>query len=345
MHIRNFTLMKTSRLFLLTINTFCLLVLSCSANGDQQDHIPNHLLETNNQYEIVWSMSTLRVDNNDRRSMIVGSPGKIIVEGWKDDKSLLLSAIESLSGQIIWQTPVDFNMAGYLISKDLRIYRGTFGNSVIQSYDIDTGELEWETALPQAHSTTELYFSADKIFVFTGNNKFFVLDNKGNILNTRYETFRTFMEDNGEVYKDRNNYLEAIESSSQKTIWSVKIRERFTHSPIFYDGTIYLRTWAIPTFIYSIDQSSGIVNWIVHEDILSNLCVLGDKIYFLASDSSLITIDRFTGSEISKVRFLPTFDSTKQVGGYFISADPANNVLAISFGDNSQITALKILNH
>jgi outer membrane protein assembly factor BamB len=337
--------MKANKLLLPILMLFNLLVSSCSRNGTWQDNsAPQHLLESNNQYNVIWNTSTLRVDNNDRRSMIVNSPGKIIVEGWKDERTLLLSAINSLSGDIIWQTQVPSNLSGYLISNGMTLYRGTFGDSEIQAYDADKGALTWETSLPQAHSTTELYSSGDKIFVFTGNNKFFVLDAQGNIENTRNEAFRTFLEDDGKVYKNRNNFLEATEISSQKVVWSVKIRDRFTHSPIFYDGTIYLRTWASPTFIYSIDEATGNVNWIMSQDILSNLCVLRDKIYFLASDSSLITIDRFSGSETSRVGFLPKFDTKIQIGGYFISADPTNNVLAMSFGDNNQILGVKILN-
>ena len=82
----------------------------------------------------------------------------------------------------------------------------------------------------------------------------------------------------------------------------------------------------------------------VTQDIVSNLCILKDKIYFLTSDGYLMAIDKMTGKEVSKVRFLPDFDLEKQIGGYFVSADSLNNVLAVSFGDNTQIMGLKITN-
>ncbi|HLO18802.1 MAG TPA: PQQ-binding-like beta-propeller repeat protein [Anaerolineales bacterium] len=335
--------MKTlSRIVVFVVS--CLVIGSCSLiNFPSESQAPHHLPEVNEEYKVVWELSNIRIDNNDRRSMIVSSPGKIVFEGWKDEKSLVLTAIDSLSGDVLWQKPI-YSSSGYLISQDKVVYRGTFGDAELQTYDADTGDMLWENKLSGAHSVTELYSTTDKLFIFTGNDKFLILDAEGEILEIRSEPYRTFLENNGRLYRNRNSSFELFDTSTQKVVWDVNIEDRFTHSPVFDNGKIYLRTWAVPTEIYSIDDVTGTVDWKVSYDVVSNLCVLKTRIYFLTLDGNLVAIDRLSGNEVSKVKLSPAFDHTKQIGGYFVAADSLNNVLAISFGDNAQIMGLKITN-
>jgi hypothetical protein len=64
----------------------------------------------------------------------------------------------------------------------------------------------------------------------------------------------------------------------------------------------------------------------------------------VSEDGYLVALDRATGDEISRVKFSPEIDLNKQHGGYFITGDPTNNILAISFGDNTRIMGLEIKN-
>jgi outer membrane protein assembly factor BamB len=135
-----------------------------------------------------------------------------------------------------------------------------------------------------------------------------------------------------------------VDFSSNRELWRVEIGKNWTHAPVFDDGQIFLRTWENPASIYSIDTSTGKINWILSQEILSNLYVENDKIYLINSDSFLVTIDRYTGSEVSKVEITPSFNLNKQVSSYFVSGDPSQDILVISFGDNTQIMGLRILN-
>ena len=75
----------------------------------------------------------------------------------------------------------------------------------------------------------------------------------------------------------------------------------------------------------------------ITQDIVSNLCIIGDKIYFLNRDGYLVAINRYSSLEDSRVKFSPEFDMSKQISSYSVACDMANNVLAISFSDNTQI--------
>lgn len=331
------------RYLFVTALIFSVLLTSCIGFSTTSTE-SSHLLETNDEFEVIWNVTGISISTSYQRPLIVSAPGKFIVEGWGSGSALSIFAFGSLSGDMLWQTPFNSLQRGQIISQDTVVYRGTSGASNIQSYNADNGKLLWKTGLPFAHSTSEIYFANDKIYVFTGDNMFFILNEQGEILDSRHETYTTYVEIGNILYFDENISLKAGDSTTREEIWQVKIDDRFTHSPIFSDGAIFLRTWEVPSYVYSIDQKTGQINWKVSQDVLSNLTISKDKIYFISFDGYLITLDRDSGNQIGKVKFSSTFDLTRGTDGYFISVDPTNNVLAMSFGDNDQIWGAKILN-
>lgn len=323
--------------------TFSMLLTACIGFSITKTE-PSHSLETTDEFELIWDVKGIGMHSSIRSPLIVNVPGKFIVEGWGSGPALSLFAFDSLSGDVLWQTPFNSLQQGQIISQDTVVYRGTSGAADIQSYNADNGELQWATSLPGAHSTGELYFANKKIYVFTSDNMFFILNEQGELLDSRHETYTTYVETGGILYLEENISLKAVNSTTREEIWQLKIEDRFTHSPVFYDDAIFLRTRAVPSYVYSIDQKTGKINWQVTQNLLSNLAVSESKIYFISFDGDLIVLDRYSGNEIAKAKFSSPFDLTKGTDGYFISVDPINNVLAISFADNSQILGVKILN-
>ena len=300
-------------------------------------------LETNEEFDEIWHVENIQMTYNRRRTNMVGAPGRIIIMGWKRGSLPTAKPIglDSLTGETVWTI---FNGADgdSIISQGELLYRGTVGIATVQSYQTDAGKLLWSTRLPWAHSTDDIYFAANKIFVHTNDGEFFILDQEGEILNSFSEMNRTFLAINDVIYLEYNSGIKAVRISSKEELWRVELDNRYTDAPIFDDGTIFIRTWHDPPSVYAIDQNSGEILWKISQNVHSNLFVLGEKIYFLSFDGSLVTIRRNTGEEISRVMFSPAFDLDKQNGGYFICGDPTNNVLAVSFGDNSQIMGLKM---
>ena len=305
---------------------------------------PEHVLEANSEYEALWNRTDIHAGGGGTLPMIVGTPDKIIVMGWRKDSVLDSSilGLESESGEILWEVPAAYS--GKIIASDNAVYLGTAGTAKVRSLNIENGELAWSTLLPWAHSVSDIYFAENRIFVHTNDSEFFVLNEQGKILDNFNETFRTFLVLNGVLYMENALGIQAVELSSKQELWSLHVDEQYTHAPIFDDGEIFLRTWSTPAKIYSIDQSTGKVNWVVSRDAFSNLCLLGKTIYFTSFDGSLVAINRYTGNEISRVKFSPQFDVDKQVSAYYVACDPTSNVLAISFGDNTQIMGLKAIN-
>ena len=312
----------------------------------QQDYLaPEHHLETNNEYDVIWDLSNIRVgDNTISHPRIVGTSGKIIANGAKQGwfSSGTVFGIDSINGEIVWEISED--TGGDMFAQDDILYFGTVGTANLRAYNIESGELIWATPLFWGHSVKSIYHAGNNIFVFTSNDTFFVLNEQGEILDTSHMSYQPFLVLGGVLYRGDNFSMTAVELSSKKELWGANIGERFTHALVFDDGEIFLRTWNIPTKIYSIDQYIGKVNWMITQGVVSNLCIVGDKIYFLNHDGYLVAINRYSSLEDSRVKFSPEFDFYKQISSYSVACDKTNNVLAITFGDNTEVMGLKILN-
>jgi outer membrane protein assembly factor BamB len=308
---------------------------------------PDHVLEANGDYEALWSRADIHAEGANSLGttpMIVSSPNKIIIMGWRKDsfRDSIILGLNAESGEILWEVPAWYS--GKIIASDNAVYLGTSGTAKVRSLNVENGELLWSTPLPWAHSVVDIYFAENQIFAHTNDSEFFVLNEQGKILDNYPETFRTFLELNRVLYMDDVPGIKAVELATKNELWSLDIDDRYTYAPIFDDGEIFLRTWANPGKIYSIDQYIGKVNWVTSQDALSNLCLLGETIYFTSFDGSLVAINRYTGDEISRVKFSPQFDLDKQISDYYVACDPTSNVLVISFGDNNQIMGLKVIN-
>ena len=179
----------------------------------------------------------------------------------------------------------------------------------------------------------------------TNDSEFFVLSSDGEILDNFSETFRVFLELDNVLYMKSLFAIEAIDTSSEKEIWHLRLDDDYTHAPIFDKGTIFIRTWDnSSTYIYSIDQTTGAVNWKIAGEVLSNLYLAYDKIYYISQDGFLVATERSTGNEISRVKFLPNVDLNASTGDFFITGDSTNDIIVVSFAGNHQIMGLKIIN-
>ena len=321
----------------------------------QQDYLaPQHSIEANSEYKTVWNISDLKVGNCCHSNpALVGVSHKIIIEG-VDKGSYFdsaIAAIDSDSGEILWKIPVTASH-GVMTANNQFLFRGTVGTITIYANDVENGELLWSKSLPGSHSATSIHFADKKVFVNDVNGSFSMLSEQGEILynsNNLYslsgEYLDRYFELNGVLFMANAPLgIKAIEPSSGKELWVVEIDTRYAYNPVFDEGEIFTTANNDSAEIYSIDQYIGKVNWTVSQNALSNLCVMGDKIYFTNPDGYLVAINRYSGNEVSRVQFSPKFEIEKQIGSYQIACDKANSVLAVSFGDNTQIMGLKVMN-
>ncbi len=322
---------------ILFILLFGLITTSCVPIYEKNDS--NHLLEANDVYSVIWNVTDISTEN-----LLAGAPGRIIVVGNKNGSPLpSIFGLESATGEIIWQIDGE-SAGGALVEDDGVLYRGRSGFAEVIAYDTETGLLLWRTLLPAGHSVANIVVMADTVFAYTNNNLFFVLDKQGEILQVDYTTNISFFEMNGIVYDQNGLVFEAVDIASEQVVWQLELEGMISDSPIVENDKIFFNTDRIPNNIYSLNSSTGEVIWKVSQRTTSNILMLNDKIIFISNEDGgyLVTIDMSTGDEIARARFLPGFDTYENTYGYSIAGDAQNNIVAIAFGDNTQLMGLKV---
>jgi outer membrane protein assembly factor BamB len=255
-----------------------------------------------------------------------------------------LKAVDSLTGESLWQIDPQFR-AAILVAQDAVLYRAVLGkNAEVTAYQADSGALLWKTQLPpRTNMPVSMYFADNKLFVSTANDRYFVLNAQGEIITERNQQAKIYLEMDGIIYL-QGAAFKAIELASETERWQVHT-DGYAFAPVFDTGTIFLRD-EYSGLIYSIDQSTGKVNWIAEQEIYSNLFVDSKRVYFIDADGYLVSLDRDSGVKLSKVKFSVPFDldnpRTRGIN-HCITGDPTNNVLVMSFYDNKQILAVKIM--
>lgn len=344
---------------ILALAILSLITSSCGIVWDmyesQQDYLASpHSIEANSEYEMIWNISDINVlgesDCCHSNPALVSVSHKIIIGG-VDKGSYFdasITAIDSNSGEILWKIPVTTSHSEMVTSDD-SLFRGTVGTVTIYAHDVENGELLWSKPLPWSHSASSIHFAEKEIFVNDTNGAFSILSEQGEILynsnNPIGKYLDKYLELNGILFMENAPLgIKAVEPSSGNELWVVDIDTRRAYDPVFDEGEIFITAENDSAEIYSIDQYTGMVNWKVSHDVLSNLCVMDDKIYFTNSDSYIVAINRYSGIEVSRVQFSPKFDTEKQIGSYQIACDKADSVIAVSFGDNTQIMGLKVMN-
>jgi outer membrane protein assembly factor BamB len=321
------------------------ILYSCSSFSEEQEYRSvKHTLAGSSaaKYEIVWETLDIRTYDNRNNSMIITAPDKVLLEGLLDkDSQSYLFALNIFDGVEIWRRQIASSPAQLLVSDSI-LYRGTGGAGHLQAYDIDRGQLLWDTALPGAHSVVNLYSYNNNLFANTNDSASFILNKKGELLESKTLVKTILFETNSVLFLGTSSMIEAIDKSSGVTRWHIDFDNSFVYSPIFDKDSIYLRAGGIPdNTIYSIDQSSGKLNWKLNTNALSNLSIVNSKLYYLTASSSLIVLDSKLGKEIEKIEFSPSFAIDEYIGRYYIAEDPVTGIIVISFGDNNQILALR----
>lgn len=329
-------------------NVYLLLILAliCTAcspadiytDSFSQSHIP----PAGHGIEILWEKVDVVLSDNPDYPSLVSSDNIVLLEGRNRDEpgKFHVFAYQVDDGQFIWKIEAPF-YASSVLKENGVYFRGIVGR--IQAFELLTGNLLWETKLPGARSVTDLYTYDDKIVAQTNNdNEYTLLAMNGQILQRTSIKNHSFFRIDDLVFIKKYNAIEAVEISAGMVVWSVDVKDGISFPPLFNDGRIYLISKGLPNKIISINQKTGEVNWQRDTKAISNLCILGSKIYFLETDGSLVGLDKGNGEDVLTIKFSPGVDYQAYPGRYYIACDASVNVLVVSFGDNDQVIGLRV---
>ena len=78
-----------------------------------------------------------------------------------------------------------------------------------------------------------------------------------------------------------------------------------------------------------------------YEDVISNIAVSQDHVYFITSDASLLVINIETGKLLEEVSFGPEITDKPYPTTFLVAAE--EDWLIVYFGDSQQLFGFKVL--
>jgi outer membrane protein assembly factor BamB len=326
---------------------FLFLLASCTGHsGREPNSTVQHIFIESSFADLIWQKNNIMVFIDLGAPMLTAAPNRVIALGIQPKK---LYSFDSLTGELSWEKPGAFPEV--LATHNSTIYLTNSSN--FEAYNALDGKKIFDTLLPNSGLFMSINFDEDNIFLNSANDSFFMLDMNGNIVKSAGpNTYpMPYIIENEVTYAGNTYGIIANDTQTGDMIWQVDIPEEgFYTGPYFSEDNIYIRTGSstVPGKVYAIDKRDGTILWEIDSDAISNVCVLGNNLYFLTRDGFLMVLDRQTGSEVEKLEFfprpfiLPTAEW--RLGGYYVASDPSNNIIVVSLGDSYQLFALKINN-
>jgi outer membrane protein assembly factor BamB len=318
--------------------------LSCAGSLDQKPNTTiSHLLAENPYLDVAWSKNDIDIFVHENMSMLVTAPNRIFTLGI-NPYTYTVYAFDSVTGKLMWKQ--DGALPNTISANGSAFYTTNLNN--IYAYNITNGDILWSNRLPYAGPLVFVRFNKDKIFAYSSNGTFFILNALGGMLESRGPLIYPVPYIVDDVTYASGNGIISQETKTGKVLWEADIKDTYYTGPLFLDDVIYVRTGdaVIPGNVYAVDKTNGEILWKNGEKVISNTCPLGSNLYFLTLDGYLIGVDQKNGQEVARIEFsprpfnLPT--GTQNVGGYYVAADHENNIVFVSLGDSFQLFALQI---
>ncbi len=334
--------MKKRLTFLFSAISFAFCLVSCINVLDRRPTTTiSHSLVENSFMTVKWFKDDILIFVDENMAMLVTAPNRVFVSGIYPKT---VYAFDSLTGILSWKQ--DGLLPGTISAHDSIFY--TTDLSTIQAFNITNGENIWTTELPYSGNLIFIRFYKNKIFAYSSNDSFFILDANGQVqksMGPNVYPMPYIMDD--VTYASKNGII-AVNTITNKILWEADIRGTYYTGPLFLDDMIFVRTGdsVIAGSVYAIDKNNGLVIWKNDSKVISNICPLGKNLYFLTLDGYLMVVDQNSGQEVAKVEFtahpfvLPTAGFSS--GAYYVAADPKNNLIFVSLGDSFQLYALQL---
>lgn len=218
------------------------------------------------------------------------------------------------NGKVNWET----NLGKFTeVGAPFQVPVCTNGHAIVAvadtlyAFDRITGERKWVFGGAYNCKMLNPAIQDDKVFIaadinsFTATDSLFALDNStGAVLWSReYESFgfnAAPVYQNGKLYINITQGIACLNPETGTELWRTNI-DNYTFSPIFADGDQLFVSTSYNQVLFSMNASSGNINWqttVVPFSSLSNLnegpVVLGDLVY--VRNSSYYALDKNTGA-------------------------------------------------
>jgi hypothetical protein len=221
------------------------------------------------------------------------------------------------TGKVNWQAVAG---SAFLLKDSKRIYAeapNNFGAAGIVAYDINSGNLAWETHFDYEYA------------VGVGHLTLTETDIKA----------ETYNHDNQAIY------TVDIETGEIKDVVKDTPRHAVDEIVIFDGMKFEKQGYGVPDKVTVTNVDNGSIIWEYdNEHVVSNIAVAGTTTYFLTDNNKLIALNTFTGEVLGKLAFAPRFSHDFDFVNTSIIVAADGDVVAVYFEDSKQLSIFRFTN-
>ena len=258
-----------------------------------------------------------------------------------------LLGLDSNTGELVWESQLS-NCCYSFISGQDSVFITT--DHSLQSYDISTGMMNWENNEVEAIKIYSMQIEGNELYAyyvggFFNNNEqvIYTLDiPTGKLIDTQIiknPISGLWFQDNNVYYWKGGNKVWATDKANSKIRWEITL-DTFSLNLESIGESLMIFTGRVDNPIYAIDMKDGSTKWKSEQQLISNSVIENGSVYALVTGEELLRLDLYTGDIIGMTRFTSKSNSHNESAHNLIAV--SSNVIAVYFGDNSQLVVYEI---
>jgi outer membrane protein assembly factor BamB len=221
------------------------------------------------------------------------------------------------TGKVNWQAVAG---SAFLLKDSKRIYAeapNNFGAAGIVAYDINSGNLAWETRFDYEYAV-----------------------GVGHLILTETDI-------KAETYNHDNQAIYTVDTKTGKVKDVVKdIPRSAVDEMVIYDGMEFEKQgYGVPDKVTVIRVDNGSIIWEYDDEpVISNIAIGGEITYFLTQSNRLIALNTYTGEILGKLAFAPGFSHDFDFVNTSVVVAADGDVVAVYFEDSKQLSLFRFIN-
>jgi hypothetical protein len=316
--------------------------------------------EIDPQFQELWMISDVYiVADFGRECNLLAFQGSLFLEAsFGQNKSMSLSRTHLETGEIIWQSVLNREIAGVLAHNEDAIFHGSGRRGNITAYDIETGKQIWERSLTWLGNNAVDYMHATEERLYVDSSAdldvFDVYTGQSQKWESQLDPSVMFHVDDSIIYhRATSRSIQAADRKTGRDIWEVDFHNSIRMAPVFTEKLLIVKTGRSGTGqIYVIGRSTGTIlwqhppgpiDWENPANIVGDVAEDSGYIFYLTAEAQLQSARAMTGHSAGTVQFNPSLrelDDLERVNRDFcIVAN--DNVVVVYFGSSRQLFAFR----
>lgn len=341
--------MKISSLKFIILISLTAVVIMIFVPLYQIPHNPEiKLLETHG-LELKWERKGVFSSSMDQGPFMRAVNGNLYISG----SGAMISAnncifvLDGSNGSVIATTPRT-DIGSFFTFDHSSIYYTRYGSLfesirdetrylILEKFDLQTKKSIWKQGFGDSRNLAEWMEIVDgELYVKRLSDSYLFSTADGAIL--QHEETSPYYNKKGVAYEV---WDDLIANKNGKEVWRAKFPAHMYGYPIFHRDSIYLR---VGTELYIIDQKSGKILWRSENyNIISNIAVSSDRIYFVTQSGNLYSIgikdkDIKTQANFNEDGF---FDAEHGNSAPEVAYDEMTKMIYVLLSDSGQLFAFQ----